>query len=475
MRSYVGSYRQSVGFRLGRCINVPLTKRTCIHFFGTRKQLIRRDPTRPAIASPIGLPNTSRRCPQYTNGPSTSSWGSTNSSQGSNRTRRRAAAMQQEAIELPSDSGSENRQRAVRERSTFLLAAVRVGQSPLFLSVPTTAKSKPLASPLPNPIPESSSRLLWTVNASSVRPTVNYAVALLLLNQKHQLPIETRRLPFQSYLGVAELPKMARWTFGCQIRSERIGSRIDFVVSSLRRWYWDDKKRVSHRLANSLLLVEQIADRLPAAVNSSVPSLVNWSTNIAWSTGPITAHLRMQGWNQMGIGTGMEWLVKCISLDGRIAQLLLGIEQMARVLRYRFSVGHLINNEVNPGCGSWLSHRTETLTVLYSEKLPSTSFFQSAYPIAQYLSSQPRKQATRPLRISRFIESEITSHASKDLLGLRISVSGRLEGAARARTESSLVGKTSSAHVWDPKIDYATAGVNTRFGIIGVKVWISFH
>jgi len=59
----------------------------------------------------------------------------------------------------------------------------------------------------------------------------------------------------------------------------------------------------------------------------------------------------------------------------------------------------------------------------------------------------------------------------KRVEGIRICCSGRLEGAEIARTECSKYGKTSR-NVFNQKIDYASAEVSTRYGILGVKVWI---
>ena len=42
-----------------------------------------------------------------------------------------------------------------------------------------------------------------------------------------------------------------------------------------------------------------------------------------------------------------------------------------------------------------------------------------------------------------------------------------------ARTECGKYGKTSR-NVFNQKIDYASAEVSTRYGILGVKVWISY-
>lgn len=61
----------------------------------------------------------------------------------------------------------------------------------------------------------------------------------------------------------------------------------------------------------------------------------------------------------------------------------------------------------------------------------------------------------------------------KGVEGIRICCSGRLKGAEIARTACGKYGKTSR-NVFNKKIDYAPAEVSTRYGILGVKVRISY-
>ncbi len=55
--------------------------------------------------------------------------------------------------------------------------------------------------------------------------------------------------------------------------------------------------------------------------------------------------------------------------------------------------------------------------------------------------------------------------------GVRTQVSGRLNGADMARTESFAEGSVP-LHTMRAEIDYASEEANTQFGKIGVKVWI---
>lgn len=82
---------------------------------------------------------------------------------------------------------------------------------------------------------------------------------------------------------------------------------------------------------------------------------------------------------------------------------------------------------------------------------------------------------TRSFRsIFRKIVRDIRLVMKKGVEGIRICCSGRSKGAEIARTECGKYGKTSR-NVFNQKIDYTPAEVPTRFGILGVKVWISYR
>ena len=56
-------------------------------------------------------------------------------------------------------------------------------------------------------------------------------------------------------------------------------------------------------------------------------------------------------------------------------------------------------------------------------------------------------------------------------LGVKVRVSGRLNGAEIARTEWSREGRVP-LHTFRAEIDYGLAEARTTYGVIGVKVWI---
>jgi ribosomal protein S3 len=61
----------------------------------------------------------------------------------------------------------------------------------------------------------------------------------------------------------------------------------------------------------------------------------------------------------------------------------------------------------------------------------------------------------------------------KSIQGFKITCAGRLGGAEMARVESKRFGQTS-LHTFFQKIEYASVSAYTSYGLIGVKVWLSY-
>jgi small subunit ribosomal protein S3 len=57
------------------------------------------------------------------------------------------------------------------------------------------------------------------------------------------------------------------------------------------------------------------------------------------------------------------------------------------------------------------------------------------------------------------------------VLGLKLQVSGRLNGAEIARTEWTREGRVP-LHTLRADIDYATKVATTTYGVLGIKVWV---
>jgi len=71
----------------------------------------------------------------------------------------------------------------------------------------------------------------------------------------------------------------------------------------------------------------------------------------------------------------------------------------------------------------------------------------------------------------RVIKQVVSKAERAGALGVKVVVSGRLNGAEIARTEKLVSGKVP-LHTLRADIDYARGAANTTYGSIGIKVWI---
>jgi small subunit ribosomal protein S3 len=71
----------------------------------------------------------------------------------------------------------------------------------------------------------------------------------------------------------------------------------------------------------------------------------------------------------------------------------------------------------------------------------------------------------------RAMKRAVTNTMRIGALGVKIRVSGRLNGAEIARTEWTREGRIP-LHTFRAEIDYGLAEAKTTYGIIGIKCWI---
>lgn len=90
---------------------------------------------------------------------------------------------------------------------------------------------------------------------------------------------------------------------------------------------------------------------------------------------------------------------------------------------------------------------------------------------AKLVAENVASQLERRLPFRRIIKSTTEAAIRAGVLGAKVSVSGRLNGAEMARRETAVRGSIP-LHTIKANIDYATAEAKTTFGVIGVKVWI---
>jgi small subunit ribosomal protein S3 len=90
-----------------------------------------------------------------------------------------------------------------------------------------------------------------------------------------------------------------------------------------------------------------------------------------------------------------------------------------------------------------------------------------AYLLAEYIAQQLEKR----VKYRRSVKKSIQSTMSMGAEGIKIKVSGRLNGIDIARKETFKEGRIP-LHTLRSNIDYANVEALTSYGIIGVKVWI---
>ena len=502
LRSYFGSIRPptrlTFGFRLGRCIILHFPKRTFIHFFLPRRprRLKRREKSRPGKekgrwwafgkVGPIGCLHSSD-----------------DTEEERNEVRGRGAGKRVESIRLDDREkqneiriwpkkkqryGYHDRSPSIKKNLSKSLRVSRAFKHPKYAGVvndiafliendDSFSKLFKFFLPKKSRSDGPTSHLL----KPAVRPSLNYLVMQYLLNTKNQINFDPIGVLNHFVApGVAEPSTMGGANAQGRSLDKRIRSRIAFFVESLtseKKCLAEAKKRLTHfiRLANDLRFAGTTKTTLPlfpffGATFFFLRDGVGMYNNIFFEDAreQLLGQLRKKCWNLMGKDKVMGLIDKFIDLGG-IGEFKKGIEMMIEIILRNRRIPYEYSNEVKK-MRSFLSNRTNTNTLIESVKIKSV--YQSASLIAQDISFQLRNKTSFRSIFSKIVK-DIPLVMKKGVEGIRICCSGRLEGAEIARTECGKYGKTSR-NVFNQKIDYASAEVSTRYGILGVKVWISY-
>lgn len=92
---------------------------------------------------------------------------------------------------------------------------------------------------------------------------------------------------------------------------------------------------------------------------------------------------------------------------------------------------------------------------------------KEAILVAETIAAQLEKRVSFRRAMKKMLERA----AEVGVPGMKIAVSGRLGGAEIARTEWYLHGRVP-LHTLKADVDYALAEAHTKYGVIGVKVWV---
>lgn len=100
---------------------------------------------------------------------------------------------------------------------------------------------------------------------------------------------------------------------------------------------------------------------------------------------------------------------------------------------------------------------------------------ENPYKGANFLAKKIAKELERT-RVYRKVLKFSCQESQKNpfIKGIRISFSGRLGGAELASRQVKKLGPTSLQE-FNEQIDYAASEAITKFGILGVKVWICYY
>lgn len=90
---------------------------------------------------------------------------------------------------------------------------------------------------------------------------------------------------------------------------------------------------------------------------------------------------------------------------------------------------------------------------------------------AQLVANNIAGQLERRMPFRRVLKNVAENSMKAGALGVKVAVSGRLNGADMARREQVALGSIP-LHTIRAKISYATAEAHTTYGIIGVKAWV---
>ena len=90
---------------------------------------------------------------------------------------------------------------------------------------------------------------------------------------------------------------------------------------------------------------------------------------------------------------------------------------------------------------------------------------------AKLLADSITQQLEKRIPFKRAMKQAIEKASKEGVQGVKVMISGRLNGAEIARKEHALKGKIPLATL-DADIDYGYSRAKTTYGILGVKVWI---
>lgn len=122
--------------------------------------------------------------------------------------------------------------------------------------------------------------------------------------------------------------------------------------------------------------------------------------------------------------------------------------------------------------GEQIQELTQELTDKFNDKFDvSIQEVRKIDADASLVAQSIAEQITRRFPYRRVVKMAVERAKESGVKGIKVIVSGRLNGVDIARKETYNYGKVP-LHTLRANIDYATAEADTTYGVIGVKVWI---
>jgi len=200
-------------------------------------------------------------------------------------------------------------------------------------------------------------------------------------------------------------------------------------------------------------------------------------------TNPIGLRLGItRSWDSVWFAKGRNF-AKLVEEDARIRKYillnpLLDKAQISKVqiLRKPQEV-HIAISTARPGMvigtrGKTIDRLTSELTAL-TDKTVKVKVDQIDNPevSAVLVAENVARQLENRVSVRRAIKRTISDTMRAGALGIKVSCSGRLGGAAMSRINTYHEGRVP-LHTLRADIDFARAVSRTTYGVIGVKVWI---
>ncbi|XP_026393552.1 uncharacterized protein LOC113288661 [Papaver somniferum] len=463
LRSYLGSIRpptkKTFGFRLGKCVIQHFPKVTVVHnFLPHRPKTLDRKSTSKGQWWAFGKVKSIEHSDTEEN----------EVRDAGKRVKSVAATNQKKKLA----NGYHDQSNPLRELRISGALGPKAGNDIAFLRDDSFKKTECFKFFFPDKS-SSCGNLLQRVPA--VRPSLSYLVMHDLLNAKKRMHFDpVIALNHFVTRGAAE-PSTIEGSEGGRL-DQRIRSRIAFLVENSSSKSLSEGK-LTHfiRQANDLRYVGTRKNSISlfpffGATFFFLRDGVYKKHLIEDSREQFLGQLRTKCWNLLGKEVK---LIDKVVEQGEVGELLKGVEMMTEIILRNRRIPYGYNSYLNEleKMRSFVSDRTGAHTLIESVKIKSV--YQSASLIAQDIAFQMMNRKRTFRSIFGQIVKEIPLVMPKGVDGIRVCVSGRLRGAEIARSECGKYGKTS-CNVFNQKIDYALSEVSTRYGILGVKVWISY-